>query len=129
MFKELAEKYYPEMLAIREDLHRHPELSYKEFRTAELIEAKLKEYGVDAMERMFDTGVVALIHGKKGPGKCIGIRADIDALPVEEETGVPLPPRTRASCTPAATISTSRTCCAWRRCSVNAATSSPARSS
>ena len=89
MFKELAEKYYPEMVAIREDLHRHPELSYKEYRTAELIEAKLREYGVDSMERMFGTGVVALIHGKKGPGRCIGVRADIDALPVSEETGVP----------------------------------------
>ncbi len=89
MFKELAEKYYSEMVAIREDLHRHPELSYKENRTAELIEAKLREYGVDSMERMFGTGVVALIHGKKGPGRCIGLRADIDALPVSEETGVP----------------------------------------
>ena len=78
MFKEIAEQYYEEAKAIREDLHRHPELSYKEVRTAELIEKKLAEYGVDSMERMFDTGVVALIHGAKGPGKCIGIRADID---------------------------------------------------
>ena len=88
MFKEIAEQYYEEARAIREDLHRHPELSYNEHRTAELIEKKLTEYGVDSMERMFDTGVVALIHGAKGPGKCIGIRADIDALPVNEETGV-----------------------------------------
>ena len=88
MFKEIAEQYFAEANALREDLHRHPEVSYKELRTAELIEAKLKEYGVDAMERMFDTGVVALIHGAKGPGRCIGIRADIDALPVTEETGV-----------------------------------------
>ena len=89
MFKEIAEQYFAEANAIREDLHRHPEVSYKEFRTAEFIETKLKEYGVDAMERVFDTGVVALIYGAKGPGKCIGIRADIDALPVTEETGVP----------------------------------------
>ena len=88
MFKEFAEQYYEEARAIREDLHRHPELSYNEYRTAELIEGKLREYGVDSMERMFDTGVIALIHGAKGPGKCIGIRADIDALPVLEETGV-----------------------------------------
>ena len=53
MFKEFADQYYEEAKAIREDLHRHPELSYKEFRTAELIEKKLAEYGVDAMERMF----------------------------------------------------------------------------
>ena len=47
MFKETVEKYYPEMKAIREDLHRHPELSYKEERTSALIMEKLKEYGVD----------------------------------------------------------------------------------
>ena len=88
MFKEIAQEYYEEARAIREDLHRHPELSYKEYRTAELIEKKLTEYGVDSMERMFETGVVALIHGAKGPGKCIGVRADIDALPVTEETGI-----------------------------------------
>ena len=63
MFKEFAEQYYEEARAIREDLHRHPELSYNEYRTAELIEGKLREYGVDSMERMFDTGVIALIHG------------------------------------------------------------------
>ena len=89
MFKEIVEKIYPEMAAIREDLHRHPELSYKEFRTSALIIEKLKEYGCDSVETVFNTGVVATIQGGKGPGKCIGIRADIDALPVAEETGVP----------------------------------------
>lgn len=89
MFKSTIEKYYPEMQAIREDIHRHPELSYKEFRTSALIIEKLKEYGVDEITPMFNTGVVALIKGKLGEGKCLAIRADIDALPVTEETGVP----------------------------------------
>ena len=88
MFKETVEKYYPEMKAIREDLHRHPELSYKEERTSALIMEKLKEYGVDSVERTWMTGLVALIKGGKGEGKCIAIRADMDALPVTEETGV-----------------------------------------
>ena len=88
MFKEAVEKYYPEMKAIREDIHRHPELSYKEERTSALIMEKLKEYGVDSVERTWMTGLVALIKGGKGEGKCIAIRADMDALPVTEETGV-----------------------------------------
>ena len=88
MFKETVEKYYPEMKAIREDIHRHPELSYKEERTSALIMEKLKEYGVDSVERTWMTALVALIKGGKGEGKCIAIRADMDALPVTEETGV-----------------------------------------
>ena len=88
MFKEIVEKTYPEMAALREDFHRHPELSYKEFRTSALIMEKLKEYGCDTVEPIFNTGVVATIKGGLGEGKCIGIRADIDALPVAEETGV-----------------------------------------
>lgn len=88
MFKEKIEKYYDEMAAIREDIHRHPELSRKEFRTSALIIEKLKEYGVDSVEQVWNTGVVGLIKGNKGEGKCIAIRADIDALPVTEDTGV-----------------------------------------
>lgn len=88
MFKESIEKYYPEMKAIREDLHRHPELSFKEFRTSAFIVEKLKEYGVDDVQILYHTGVVALIKGQLGEGKCLAIRADIDALPVTEDTGV-----------------------------------------
>ena len=88
MFKEIVEKIYPELAALREDFHRHPELSYKEFRTSALIIEKLKEYGCDTVETIFNTGVVATIKGGLGEGKCIGVRADIDALPVTEETGV-----------------------------------------
>ncbi len=88
MFKEAAEKYYQEMKAIREDIHRHPELSYNEERTSALVMEKLREYGVDSVERTWKTGLVALIKGGKGEGKCIAIRADMDALPVTEETGV-----------------------------------------
>lgn len=88
MFKSTIEKYYPEMAAIREDLHRHPELSFKEFRTSALIVEKLKEYGVDEVTQPCETGVVGLIKGGLGEGKCLAIRADIDALPIVEESGV-----------------------------------------
>ena len=89
MFKDAIESLYPEMKAIREDLHRHPEISYKEERTCALIMEKLNEYGCDEVRRVFDTGVVALIKGELGEGRCIALRADIDALPVTEESGVP----------------------------------------
>ena len=88
MFKDTIEKLYPEMKAIREDLHRHPEISYKEERTCAFIMEKLQEYGCDEIKRVFDTGVVALIKGELGEGRCLALRADIDALPVTEETGV-----------------------------------------
>lgn len=88
MFIEKIKDFYPEMKAIREDLHRHPELSYKEVRTSAIVIEKLKEYGVDEVEQVWNTGVVALIKGNRGEGKCIAIRADLDALPVTEDTGL-----------------------------------------
>ena len=88
MFIEKVKKFYPEMKAIREDLHRHPELSYQEVRTSAIVIEKLKEYGVDQVEQVWNTGVVALIKGNRGEGKCIAIRADLDALPVTEDTGL-----------------------------------------
>ncbi len=88
MFIEKVKEFYPEMKALREDLHRHPELSYKEVRTSAIVMEKLKEYGVDELEQVWNTGVVALIKGKRGEGKCIAIRADMDALPVTEDTGL-----------------------------------------
>lgn len=88
MFIEKVKEFYPEMKAIREDLHRHPELSYQEVRTSAIVIEKLKEYGVDKVEQVWNTGVIALIKGNRGEGKCIAIRADLDALPVTEDTGL-----------------------------------------
>lgn len=88
MFIEKVKEFYPEMKAIREDLHRHPELSYQEVRTSAIVIEKLKEYGVDEVEQVWNTGVIALIKGNRGEGKCIAIRADLDALPVTEDTGL-----------------------------------------
>ena len=88
MFIEKIDSLYPEFKAIREDLHRHPELSYQEVRTSAIVIEKLKEYGVDEVKQVWNTGVVALIKGKRGEGKCIAIRADMDALPVTEDTGL-----------------------------------------
>ncbi len=87
--KDRVEAIVDEVVEIRRDIHRHPEIGRKEVRTSALIREKLKEYGVDEMSDPMPTGVVALVKGKKGPGKCVALRTDIDALPVQEETGLP----------------------------------------
>jgi amidohydrolase len=75
----------------RRDLHAHPELLYDVHRTAATVAAKLKEFGCDeVVPGIGRTGVVGVIRGRKGgEGGVIGLRADMDALPIEEATGVP----------------------------------------
>ncbi len=67
----------------RRDIHEHPELSNREFQTAEKIAAHLKSLGIEVQTGVAHTGVVGLLKGKK-PGKVVALRADIDALPVTE---------------------------------------------
>jgi hippurate hydrolase len=80
---------HPEIAAWRRDLHAHPELGYDVHRTAAKVAELLRGFGVDAVvEGVGRTGVVGLIHGRGGPGeRTIGLRADMDALPIQEETG------------------------------------------
>ncbi|WBU53521.1 M20 aminoacylase family protein [Paracoccus sp. SCSIO 75233] len=80
----------PEITAWRHDFHAHPELDYDVHRTAGRVVELLKEFGVDEItEGVGKTGVVAVIRGRKtGSGRVIGLRADMDALPIEERTGV-----------------------------------------
>ncbi len=86
---EEAQNILEEIVEIRREIHRHPEIGRKEFRTSELIRKKLAEIGVDEIISPVPTAVIGLIHGGKGQGKCVALRADIDALPVTEETGLP----------------------------------------
>jgi hippurate hydrolase len=81
----------PELSTIRRDIHSNPELLYDVERTAGLVAEKLKAWGVDEIvPGIGRTGVVGVIRGKKqGSGKVIGLRADMDALPIEEETNLP----------------------------------------
>jgi hippurate hydrolase len=80
-----------EITAWRHDLHAHPELQYDVLRTAASVAEKLKAFGCDeVVPGLGRTGVVGVIHGCKGKSdKVIGMRADMDALPIEEETGLP----------------------------------------
>jgi amidohydrolase len=79
----------PKVIAWRRDFHEHPELSNREFRTAEKVAAHLKGLGLDSVETgIAHTGVVGTLVGGK-PGPTIALRADMDALPVREQTGLP----------------------------------------
>lgn len=78
---------FDRMVAIRRDLHQHPELAWNEHRTAERVETVLDELGV-AHRRVVETGVVADLPGTSGV-PVVALRADMDALPIREETGLP----------------------------------------
>jgi len=79
---------HPEITAWRRDIHAHPELRYDVHRTAALVAEKLKSFGCDeVIPGIGQTGVVGVIRGRKS-GKVVGLRADMDALPLEEETGL-----------------------------------------
>ncbi|MEM7545126.1 MAG: M20 aminoacylase family protein [Pseudomonadota bacterium] len=81
---------HEEITAWRRDIHENPELQFDVHRTAGLVEQKLKEFGCDeVVPGIGKTGVVGVIKGKGGGDRVIGLRADMDALPIEEQTGVP----------------------------------------
>ena len=76
----------PNLTQIRRDLHAHPELCYQEVRTADLVAAKLTEWGIECHRGLGVTGVVGVVHGRDGGacGRGVGLRADMDALPMTE---------------------------------------------
>lgn len=84
---QMLEELYGEMVAWRRDFHRHPELSFQEERTPRVIAEHLRSFGVTVREQVGGRGVVGRIHGGR-PGKTVALRADFDALPIQEETGV-----------------------------------------
>ncbi|MCZ8182848.1 MAG: M20 family metallopeptidase [Beijerinckiaceae bacterium] len=80
-----------EVTAWRRDFHAHPETLYDVHRTAGIVAQKLREFGCDeVVEGIGKTGVVGVVHGRNGPGgRVVGLRADMDALPISEETNLP----------------------------------------
>ncbi|WP_458369537.1 M20 aminoacylase family protein [Pseudomonas fluorescens] len=76
-----------EMIAIRHSIHAHPELGFEEFATSELVAACLTQWGFEVSTGVGKTGVVATL--KNGEGRSIGLRADMDALPIQETSGLP----------------------------------------
>src|SRR3989440_10401534 len=85
---KIAESRTQELIALRRKLHEHPELAFEEHETAKAVTAFLSKLGVKFRSGVGKPGVVAVIEGTK-PGPTIGIRADMDALPIHEETGLP----------------------------------------
>lgn len=90
---EKIQLFLPEMVSIRHDLHAHPELAYEEVRTSAIIAKALKSYGYEVTTGLGKTGVVGQL--KKGNSKkAISLRADFDALPINEETNLPYKSKT-----------------------------------
>ncbi|MES2977952.1 MAG: M20 aminoacylase family protein [Pseudomonadota bacterium] len=82
-----AQTWTEEFVALRRDIHRHPELGFKEFRTSDLVARCLSEWGYEVTRGLGGTGVVGQLRRGKG-GKRLGLRADMDALPIHEATGL-----------------------------------------
>ncbi|UMY15526.1 M20 family metallopeptidase [Methylobacterium organophilum] len=80
--------YAEELTALRRDLHAHPELGFEEVRTSGIVAEHLERFGIEVHRGIGKTGVVGVLRGRPGSRR-IGLRADMDALPIEEETNLP----------------------------------------
>ena len=85
--KKEAKKISDWIIEIRRELHRHPELMYEEFKTSELVRRELDKLGIPYESPIAKTGVLGTIGNGNRP--CVALRADMDALPIHEETDVP----------------------------------------
>lgn len=83
------EAFTDELVAIRRDLHAHPEIGFEEVRTSGIVAGKLEAWGIEVHRGIGGTGVVGVLQGTGGPGRRIGLRADMDALPMDEITNLP----------------------------------------
>lgn len=80
----LARAYKDEFIAVRQHLHAHPELSFQEFETCRYVEKMLQSWGINTLS-MGETGLMAILEGKQPQSRVIALRADMDALPIQEE--------------------------------------------
>ena len=85
---ERIDGYADELTAIRRDLHAHPEIGFEEVRTSGIVAEKLKGWGIEVHRGLGGTGVIGVLKGKGSGTKRIGLRADMDALPMEENTNL-----------------------------------------
>jgi amidohydrolase len=85
--RSLASSYSQDFIDVRHHLHAHPELSYQEYKTSDFIQQRLKDAGIP-FTVMAGTGVIGIIEGKKSSSRIVALRADIDALPIEEKNDV-----------------------------------------
>ncbi|WP_430512051.1 M20 aminoacylase family protein [Pannonibacter phragmitetus] len=86
---EKIASYAKELTALRHDFHAHPEIGFEEQRTSGIVASLLEEWGLEVHRGIGQTGVVGVLKGAKGEGRTIGLRADMDALPMDEHTNLP----------------------------------------
>lgn len=87
--KQLSDEYSGQVIESRRHLHANPELSYQEYNTAKFVAGQLRSFGVNVVEGIATTGLLAEIRGKNPEKKSIALRADMDALPISEANDVP----------------------------------------
>jgi amidohydrolase len=83
----LSDQIEADVIRIRRDIHKHPELSFKEERTARFVADRLRQMGVKVTEGIAGNGVIGIIEGRRA-GKTVALRADMDALPIQENSGL-----------------------------------------
>ncbi|HEY0200527.1 MAG TPA: M20 aminoacylase family protein [Burkholderiaceae bacterium] len=84
------EQQHEQLIAIRRDIHAHPEIAFEETRTADLVAKQLQQWGIEVHRGLGKTGLVGVLHGARGKGhRAIGLRADMDALPMPEYNQFP----------------------------------------
>lgn len=88
IIRDATQRIEPALIEIRRDIHAHPELGFEEVRTAGVVSRELSRLGIQHQAGIGKTGVVGLIEGGR-PGPVLAIRADMDALPIEEKSGLP----------------------------------------
>ncbi|CUS76480.1 M20 metallopeptidase family protein [Candidatus Kryptobacter tengchongensis] len=85
---QIAEKIFPKIVSIRRKIHQYPELAFEEYRTSKLVAQTLKSLGLKVETGIAKTGVIGVLEGVK-KGRVVALRADMDALPLQEQTNLP----------------------------------------
>ncbi|HXT15115.1 MAG TPA: M20 family metallopeptidase [Gemmatimonadaceae bacterium] len=89
----IAEALSRTLVSLRRALHEHPELALEEVKTAETLERTLRDLGISDIQRIGKTGIVARVRGRRSSAPLVAVRGDIDALPIQEATGLPFASR------------------------------------
>ncbi|HRS53672.1 MAG TPA: M20 family metallopeptidase [Bacteroidales bacterium] len=88
IIKDLSLKLFEQIVEIRREIHQYPELAFNEYKTSQLIVKTLSEHKIIYKKGIAKTGVIAFVQGKKNSNKCIAIRVELDALPIQEKTSL-----------------------------------------
>lgn len=115
---EATDKIFDELVELRRDFHRHPELAYEEVRTSHIVAEYLEGLGCDVQRHVAKTGVVAHLRGDlaDATSKVVALRADLDALPMPEETSHTFRSTVPAECMLAVMTPIQRCCLAQQKC-------------